>query len=72
VWQNGLCRIDSTLKNRSKQGDMVELVLDCDAGKLSLHLPSGHQFQLEIPKSKTWRLNVTLLNASDKIRIVDG
>jgi hypothetical protein len=71
VWQNGLCRIDSTLKNRSKQGDTVELILDCDAGKLSLHLPSGHQFQLEIPKSKTWRLNVTLLNASDKIRIVD-
>jgi hypothetical protein len=71
VWQNGLCRINNTLKNRSKQGDMVELVLDCDAGKLSLHLPTGHQFQLEIPKSKTWRLNVTLLNASDKIRIVD-
>ena len=52
VFENGLQTIDNTLKNRSKQGDTVELVLDCDAGKLSLHLSTGHQFHMEIPKSK--------------------
>jgi hypothetical protein len=72
VWQNGSYTTDFTLKQLSKQGDTVELVLDCDAGKLSLHLPTCHQFQIEIPKSKTWRLNVTLFYENDKIRIVNG
>ncbi|CAB4040842.1 SH3KBP1-binding 1 [Paramuricea clavata] len=72
VWENGSPTIDNTLKQLSKQGDTVELVLDCDAGKLSLHLPTGHQFHIVIPKSKSWRLNVTFFRENDKIRIVDG
>ena len=37
-------------KKLSKQGDTVELVLDCDGGKLSLHLPTGQQYHIVIPK----------------------
>ena len=70
VWKDGCCTMDSTLIHHSKQGDTVEMALDCDAGTLSLHLPSGKQFHIEIPKSKTWRLNVTFYNATDKIRIM--
>ena len=48
------------------------IVLDCDAAKLSLHLPTGQRFHItDLPKSKTWRLNVTLLGSNDKIRIVE-
>ena len=72
VWENRFCTTDNTLMQLSKQGDTVELVLDCDAGKLSLHLPTGHQFHIVIPKSKTWRLNVTLCCKNDKIRIMDS
>ena len=58
-------------KKLSKQGDTVELVLDCDRGKLSLHLPTGQQYHIVIPKSQFWRLHVNLQGANDKIRIVE-
>jgi hypothetical protein len=70
VWKDGSCTNDNALKNVTKQGDTVELVLDCDAAKLSLHLPTGQQFHIEIPKSQTWRLNVNLGYANDKICII--
>ena len=72
VWKDGSLRMDNTLERLSKQGDTVELVLDCDAGKLSLRLPTGQQFYIEIPKSKTWKLNATLYNVNDKIRIMEN
>ena len=71
VWKDGSPTIDNALKNVTKQGDTVELVLDCDAAKLSLHLPTGQQFHIEIPKSQTWRLNVNLICENDKIRIMN-
>ena len=71
IWKDGsYTNDDITLKNVTKQGDTVELVLDCDAAKLSLHLPTGQQFHIEIPKSQTWRLNVFLRGANDKVRII--
>ena len=70
VWQNGSGTMDQTLKNVSKQGDTVKLVLECEAGKLSLHLPTGQKFNIDIPKAETWRLNVTLYSSNDKIRIL--
>ncbi len=71
VFKNGSFTEDSTLLKLTKQGDTVELVLDCDAGKLSLHLPTGQQAQIDIPKSQAWRLHVNLDGANDKIRIVE-
>ena len=71
VWRDGSCDFDNALKNITKQGDTVELVLDCDAAKLSLHLPTGPQFHIEIPKSQTWRLNVNFTSPNDKIRIMN-
>jgi uncharacterized protein (DUF2249 family) len=59
VWKVESCTIDNALNNLTKQGDTVELVLDCDAAKLSLHLSTGQQFHIAIPKSQTWRLNVS-------------
>jgi hypothetical protein len=70
LWKEGSHTSDNALKNMTKQGDTVELVLDCDAAKLSLHLPTGQQFHIEIPKSQTWRLNVDLRDANDKVRII--
>jgi hypothetical protein len=70
VWKEGSGTTDNALKNLTKQGDTVELVLDCDAAKLSLHLPTGQQFHIEIPKSQTWRLNVDLQHANDRVRII--
>ena len=70
VHKEGSSSNDNTLTNLTKQGDTVELVLDFDAAKLSLHLPSGQQFHLVLPKSQTWRLHVNLYGANDKIRIV--
>jgi hypothetical protein len=72
VWQNGSHTTENALKNLTKEGDTVELVLDCDAAKLSLHLPTGHQFHIDLPKSKTWRLNVDIYNQNDKIRVTDA
>jgi hypothetical protein len=71
VWKDGSCTNDNALKNLTKQGDTVELVLDCDAAKLSLHLPTGQQFHIEIPKSQTWRLNVNFYSANDRLRIMN-
>ncbi|CAB3980898.1 Chaperone dnaK2 [Paramuricea clavata] len=70
-WKDGSGTNDSTLSNLTREGDTVELVLDCDAAKLSLHLPTGQQFHIEIPKSQTWRLNVDLHYANDKVRIIN-
>ena len=72
VWKDGSVTMDNTLLNLSQQGHTVELVLDCDGGKLSLRLPTGQQFHIEIPKSKTWKLNVTLYHKNDKIRIMQN
>ena len=72
VWKGGSRTGDTTLVNLTKQGDTIELVLDCDAAKLSLHLPTGQQFHVDLPKSQTWRLNVCLLGANDRIRIVEA
>ena len=71
VWKDGSGTSDNALKNLTKQGDTVELVLDCDAAKLSLHLPTGQQFLIEIPKSQTWRLNVNLFTANDRLHIMN-
>ena len=72
VVKHGSPTIDNALSNVTKQGDTVELVLDCDAAKLSLHLPTGQQFHIEIPRSQTWRLNVDSREANDRVRIIDG
>jgi hypothetical protein len=69
VWRDGAKTYDNTLKNLTKARDTVELVLDCDAAKLSLHLPTGQQFHIDLPKSQTWRLNVNLLGGNDRIHI---
>ncbi len=71
VHKMGSYTIDNSLGNLSKEGDTVELVLDCDTAKLSLHLPTGRQFHIDLPKSQTWRLNVNLNGANDKIRILN-
>ena len=72
MWENGSLKKYDSLVNQTKQGDTVELVLDCDRAKFSLYLPStGRQFQIDIPKSKSWRLHVNMLRANDKIRIVE-
>ena len=71
VWKDRSRTIDNALKNVTKQGDTVELVLDCDAAKLSLHLSTGQQFHIEIPKSQTWRLNINLQHANDRLRIMN-
>ena len=71
AWKNRLTTTEDALKNLIKEGDTVELVLDCDAAKLSLHVPTGHQFHIDLPKSKTWRLNVNLHYPNDKIRIIN-
>ena len=71
VYKNGSFTTNNTFRNVTKQGDTVELVLDCHAGKLTLHLPTGQQFRIKIPKSRSWRLYVNLHGANDKIRIVE-
>ena len=71
VFKAGSHTIDKALQNQTKQGDIINLVLDCDAAKLSLHLQTRQQFHIDLPKSQTWRLNITLYGANDKIRIMD-
>ena len=71
VYKQGLCTYNDSLVNQTKQGDTVELVLDCNADKLSLHLPTGQKFEIDIPKSQAWRLHVNMYSANDKIRIVE-
>ena len=70
-YQNGVHRHNNNVKGQSKQGDTVELVLDCDSGKLSLYLPTGQQYHFVVPKYQSWRLHVNLHGANDKIRIVE-
>ncbi len=72
VWKEGSYTGDNTLNALTKQGDTVELVLDCDAAKLSLHLPTGQQFHIDLPKAQTWKLHVNFHNPNDKIRIMDA
>ena len=72
VFKEGSITNDDAVKNLTKTGDTVDLVLDCDAAKLSLHLPSGHQFHMDLSKSQTWRLHVNLYGTNDKIRIVNA
>jgi hypothetical protein len=71
VWRDRSKTIDKALKNVTVQGVSVELILDCDNGKLSLHLTTDKQFHIEIPKSQTWRLNVNMLSANDRLRIMN-
>ena len=71
-WKSGLYTEETALHRVIGQGDTVELVLNCEVTKLSLHLHTGQQFHMEIPKSQTWRLNVNLLGGNDKIRIING
>ena len=71
LYEDGVHKGSGSWKKLSKQGDTVELVLDCDGGKLSLHLPTGQQYHIVIPKSQSWRLHVNLWGAYDKIRIVE-
>ena len=70
-YENGSLTQNSLLQNVTRQGDTVELVLDCEAGKLSLHLPTGQQFHMDVPKSQSWRLHVNLNGANDRIRIME-
>ena len=72
VWKDGTYTTDGTLKGLTKQGDTIELVLDCEAGKLSLHLPTGNKFHIKIPKSKAWKLNMTFYYPNDEIRITES
>ena len=71
VWKDRSRTNDNALEKATKQGDTVELVLDCDAAKLSLHLPTGQQFHIEIPKSQTWRLNVNFDSENVRLRIMN-
>ena len=71
VWNEESPTIDNALKNVTKQGDTVELVLYCDAAKLSLHLPTRQKFHIEILKSQTWRLHVILLHPNETLRIMN-
>ena len=69
-WKNGTYTEDNILGSLLKQGDAVSLILDCDSAKLSLHLANNQQFYIDIPENKTWRLNVDMSGANDKIRII--
>ena len=71
IYENGCLQKYDSLVNQTKQGDTVELVLDCDAAKFSLRLPTGRLFQIDIPKSQAWRLHVNMHGVNDKIRIVE-
>ena len=71
MYENGSLKKYDSLVSQTKQGDTVELVLDCDAAKFSLHLPTGQKFQIDISKSLAWRLHVNMGRANDKIRIVE-
>ena len=71
MWENGSLKKYNSLVNQTKQGDTVELVLDCETATFSLHLLTGHKFQVDIPKSQAWRLHVNMHGANDKIRIVE-
>ena len=69
--KNSVVKYGGSWKNFSKQGDTFKLILDCDSGKLSLHLPTGQQYHIAIPIFESWRLHVKMFGANDKIRIVE-
>ena len=71
MYKNGAGQGGGSWNKNSKQGDTVSLILDCDSSKLSLHLPTGQQYQMVIPSFQSWRLHVNLYGANDKIRIVE-
>ena len=71
MYKNGVGQGRGPWNRLSKQGDTLKLILDCDSDKLSLHLPTGQQYQMVIPSSQSWRLHVNLYGANDKIRIVE-
>ena len=71
MYENGSLKKYDSLVNQTKQGDTVELVLNCDASKFSLHLSTGQKFEIDIPKSQAWRLHVNMYRPNDKIRIVE-
>ena len=76
VWKDGSNRTDWNLQNMSQRLNIpytVKLVLDCEDGKLSLYLSTAEWqgFRMDIPKSKMWRLDVTLCYANQRIRIID-
>ena len=71
VWKNGSQRPHNWVQNLVKQGDTIELVLNCDAATLSLHLPTGQKCYIDLPKYHTWKLHVNLLNKYDKVRMID-
>ena len=74
AWKNGSRTSDGAHDARLfKEGDTVELVLDCDRGKLSLghaHSPAG--FHIEIQETTSWRLNVDFWDSNDRIRIMEN
>ena len=49
----------------------LKLILKCKTGNMSLHLPTGHEFHMDIPKARMWRLNVTLCFFNQRISIED-
>ena len=70
VYNNGQSSNNNSLKNTCKQGDTVELTLNCTTSTLTLVVPSGRQFIHTLPSSATWMLHVNVYGANDKIRIV--
>ena len=77
LWKDGLLwtaadhRPYYTVGRIPRQGVTLNLVLECEAGKVSLHLPIGYQFQIDIPKTRMWRLNVAFKSQKDTLRIVE-
>ena len=70
VYTNGQSSTNESLKNTCKQGDTVELTLNCATSTLTLVVSSGLQFFFTLPSSATWRLHVNVYGANDKIRII--
>ena len=66
-----------TLRNitgEDPNSKMVKLILDCEAGKVSLHFTSmlpRPEFHIDVPKGRMWRLNVTLRITNSRICILD-
>ena len=70
--KGGSFSVESALDNVVKQGDTVVLVLNCDVANLSLHVPTGERFQIDIPERECWRLNVNMRGENDQIRILNA
>ena len=76
VCKDGTCMTDynfneHSVKHYYSPHTLLELVLDCEAGKVSLQFPAGMKFHIDIPKARMWRLNVTLKPLDGRICIVD-